>query len=65
MSIKVQVLNANLVAMYMSNGDEYHTSSATQSAGALVLRPVVVRQPHMGSHPQSVVRNMQAVTVTL
>jgi hypothetical protein len=65
MRMKVQVLNANLVPMYMPYGDEYHTSSATRSASALVLRPVVVRQPHMGSHPRSVVRNMQAVTVTL
>jgi hypothetical protein len=54
MSMKVQVLNANLVAMSMPYGDEYHTSSATRSAGASVLRPVVARQPHMGSHPQSV-----------
>jgi hypothetical protein len=65
MSVKVQVLNANLVAKYMPYSDEYHTSSATRSAGALVLRPVVVRQPHMGSHPRPGVRNMLSVTVTL
>jgi hypothetical protein len=50
MSMKVQVLNANLVAMCMPHGEECHTSSAKRSAGASVLRSVVVRQPHMGSH---------------
>jgi hypothetical protein len=76
MSMKVQVLNANLVAMCMPHGEECHTSSAKRSAGASVLRYVVVRQPHMGSHPRSVllsppayyellVFNMQAVTVTV
>jgi hypothetical protein len=65
MSMKVQVLNANLVAERMPCGDEYHTRSATRSAGASVLRPAVVRQPHIGSHPRSVVRKMQGLTVTL
>jgi hypothetical protein len=65
MSMLFQVLNANLVAMRMPYGDEYHTRSATRSAGASVLRRAVVRQPHMGSHPRSVVCKMQAVTVTL
>jgi hypothetical protein len=61
LSIKVQVLNANLVAMCMPYGDVYHTRSATRNAGASVLRAVVVRQAQMGSHPRPVVRNVQAV----
>jgi hypothetical protein len=63
-SIKVQVLNANLVAMCMPYGDAYHTRSATRNAGASVQRAVVGRQAHMGSHPRPVVRNVQAVIGT-
>jgi hypothetical protein len=44
LSIKVQVLNANLVAMCMPYGDAYHTRSATRNAGASVQRAVVGRQ---------------------
>jgi hypothetical protein len=61
LSIKVQVLNANLVAMCMPYGDAYHTRSATRNAGASVQRAVVVRQAQMGSHPRPEVRNVQAV----
>jgi hypothetical protein len=64
LSIKVQVLNANLVAMCMPYGDAYDTGSATRNAGASVQRAVVVRQAHMGSHPRPVVRNVQAVIGT-
>jgi hypothetical protein len=64
LSIKVQVLNANLVAMCMLCGDAYHVRSATQSAGASGQRAVVVRPPQMGRHPQSVIRNVQAVICT-
>jgi hypothetical protein len=64
LSIKVQVLNANLVAMCMPYGDAYHTRSAIRNAGASVQRAVVVRQAQMGSHPQTVVRNVQAVIGT-
>jgi hypothetical protein len=61
LSIKVQVLNANLVAMCMPYGDPYQTRSATRNAGASVQRAIVVRQAQMGSHPRPVVRNVQAV----
>jgi hypothetical protein len=61
LSIKVQVLNANLVAMCMSYGDAYHTRSATRNAGASVQRAVVVRGAHVGSHRRPVVRNLQVV----
>jgi hypothetical protein len=54
LSIKVQVLNANLVAMCMLYGDAYHTRSATRNAGTSVQRAVVVRQMQMGSHPRPV-----------
>jgi hypothetical protein len=64
LSIKVQVLNANLVAMCMPYGDAYHTRSATRNARASVQRAVVVRQAQMGSHPWPVVRNMQAAIGT-
>jgi hypothetical protein len=64
LSIKVQVLNANLVAMCMPYGDAYHTRAATRNAGASVQRAVVVRQAQMGSHPRPVVRNVQAVIGT-
>jgi hypothetical protein len=64
LSIKVQVLNANLVAMCMPNGDAYHTMSATRNAGASVQLAVVVQQAQMGSHPRPVVRNVQAVIGT-
>jgi hypothetical protein len=60
LSIKTQVLNANLVAMRMPYGDAYHTRSATRNGGASVQRTVVVRQAQVGSHPRSVVRNLQA-----
>jgi hypothetical protein len=59
------MLNANLVAERMPYGDEYYTRSATRSADASVLRPAVVRQPHMEGHPRSVVRKMQWMTVTV
>jgi hypothetical protein len=64
LSIKFQVLNANLVAMCMPYGDAYHTRSATRNAGASVQRAVVVRQARMGSRPRPVVRNAQAVIGT-
>jgi hypothetical protein len=64
LSIKVQVLNANLVAMCMPYGDAYHTRLVTRNAGASVQRAVVVWQGHMGSHPQPVVRNVPAVIGT-
>jgi hypothetical protein len=64
LSIKVQVLNAYLVAMCILYRDAYHTTSATWTAGASVQRAVVVRQAHVGSHPRSVVRNVQAVIGT-
>jgi hypothetical protein len=41
---KVQVLNANLVAMCMPSCDAYHTRSVTRNAGASVHRAVEVRQ---------------------
>jgi hypothetical protein len=62
--IKVKVLNANLVAMCMPYGDAYHMRSATRNAGASVQRAFVVQQAQMGSHPRSVVRNVQAVIGT-
>jgi hypothetical protein len=61
LSIKVQVLNANLVAMCMPYGDANHTRSATRNAGASVQRTVMVRQAQVGSHSRPVVRNVQAV----
>jgi hypothetical protein len=64
LSIKVQVLNANLVAMCMPYGDAYNTRSATRNAGASVQRAVMLRQAQMGSHPRPVVRNLQAVMGT-
>jgi hypothetical protein len=64
LTIKIHLLNANLVAMCMPHGDTYHTKSATQKAGASVQRAVVERQSQVGSHPRPVVRNMQAVTGT-
>jgi hypothetical protein len=64
LSIKVQVLNANLVAMCMPYGDPYHTRSATRNAGASVQRAVVVQQAQMVSHPRPVVRKVQAVIGT-
>jgi hypothetical protein len=64
LSIKVQVLIANLVAMCMPFGDAYHTRSAIRNAGASVQRACVVRQAQMGSHPRPVVRNVQAVIGT-
>jgi hypothetical protein len=64
LSIKVQVLNANLVTMCMPYGDAYHTRSATRNAGASVQRAVVVKQAQMGSHPRPVVWNVQAVMCT-
>jgi hypothetical protein len=60
-SIKVQVLNANLVAMCMPYGDVYHTRSATRNAGALFQHAALVRQVQMGSHPRPVARIVQAV----
>jgi hypothetical protein len=41
LSIKVQVLNAKLVAMCIPYGDAYHTRSASRNAGAVVQRPAV------------------------
>jgi hypothetical protein len=64
LSVKVQVLNANLVAMCMPYSDAYHTRSATRNAGASDQRAVVVRQAQMGSHQRPVVRNVQAVIDT-
>jgi hypothetical protein len=64
LNIKVQVLNANLVAMCMPYGDAYHTRSATRNAGGSAQRAVVARQTQMGSHPRPVVRNVQAVIGT-
>jgi hypothetical protein len=61
LSIKVQVLNANLVAMCMPYDDAYNTRSATRITGASVQRAVVVRQAQMGSHQRPVVRNVQAL----
>jgi hypothetical protein len=62
LSIKVQVLNANLVAM--PYGDACHTRSAKPNAGASVQRAVVVQQAQMGNHRRPVVRNVQAVIGT-
>jgi hypothetical protein len=56
LSIKVQALNANLVALCMPYGDAYLTRSSTRKAGASVQRAVVVRQAQMGSHPRPVLR---------
>jgi hypothetical protein len=64
LSIKVQVLNASLVAMCMPYGYAYHTRSATRNVGVLVQRAVVVRQEQMGSHPRLVACNVQAVIGT-
>jgi hypothetical protein len=64
LSIKVQVLNANLVAKCMPYGDAYHTRSVTRNAGASVQRAVVVWQAQMGGDPRPVVRNVQAVIGT-
>jgi hypothetical protein len=64
LSIKVQVLNTNLVATCMPYDDAYHTRSAPRNAGALVQHAVVVRQVQMGSHPRPVARNAQAVIGT-
>jgi hypothetical protein len=64
LSIKVQVLNANLVAMCMPYGDGDHTRSATRNAGASVLRAVVVQQAQMGNHPRPVVGNVQGAIGT-
>jgi hypothetical protein len=64
LSIKVQVLNANLVAICVPYGNAYHTRSATRNAGASFQRAVVVQQAQMGSHPRPVVRNVQAVIGT-
>jgi hypothetical protein len=64
LSIKVQVLNANLVAPCMPYGDAYHTRSVTRNAGASVQRAVVVRQAQMGSPRRPVVWNVQAVIDT-
>jgi hypothetical protein len=64
LSIKVQVLDANLVAMCMPYGDAYHTRSATRNAGVSVQRAVVVQEAQMGGHRRPVVRNAQAVIGT-
>jgi hypothetical protein len=64
LSIKVQVLNANLVAMCMPYGDAYHTRSAPRNAGALVQHAVVVRQVQMRNHPRPVARNVQTAIGT-
>jgi hypothetical protein len=42
LSIKVQVLNANLVATCMPYADAYHTRSATRNAVASVHRAVFI-----------------------
>jgi hypothetical protein len=64
LSIDVQVLSVNLVAMCMQYGDAYHRSSATRNAGASVQRTAVVQQAQVGSHPRPVARNVQAVIGT-
>jgi hypothetical protein len=64
LNIKVQVLNANLVAMCMPYGDAYHTRSPPRNAGTSVQSAVVVRQSQMASHPHPLVRNVQAVIGT-
>jgi hypothetical protein len=64
LSIKVQVLNANLGAMCMPYGDAYHTRSVTRNAGASVQRAVVLWQAQIGRHPRPVVRSVQAVIGT-
>jgi hypothetical protein len=64
LSIKVELINANPIAMCMPYGDAYHTRSVTRNAGALVQRAVVVRQTQMGSRPRPVARNVQAVMGT-
>jgi hypothetical protein len=61
LSIKVQVLNENLVAMCIPYGEAYHTRSAARNAGALVQHAVAVRQVQMGSHPRPVARSIQGV----
>jgi hypothetical protein len=60
LSNKVQVLNANLVAMCMPYGDPYRT----RNAGASVQCAVAVRLVQMGSHPWPVARNVLAVIGT-
>jgi hypothetical protein len=64
LGIKVQVLNANFIAVCMPYGDAYHASSAPRNAGASVQHAVVVRQVQMGGHPRPVARNVQAVIGT-
>jgi hypothetical protein len=64
LSIKVQVLNANLVAMCMPYGDAYPRRSVSRNAGASVQRAVVMWQAQMGRHPRPVVRNVKAVIGT-
>jgi hypothetical protein len=64
LSIKVQELNASLVAKCMPYGDAYHTRSTTRNAGASIQHAVVARQAQMGIHPRPVVRIVQAVIGT-
>jgi hypothetical protein len=59
--IKVKVHNENMVAPCMLCCDAYHTRPDTQNAGASGQLAVVVRQSQLGSHPRSVVRNVQAM----
>jgi hypothetical protein len=43
LGIQVQVLNANLIVMFMPYGDAYYTRSPSWNACASVQRDVVVR----------------------
>jgi hypothetical protein len=65
LSIKVQLLNPNLVAMSMPYVDAYDTRLATRNLGASIRRPVVIRESQTGSHTRSVARNVLAVIATV
>lgn len=60
LSIKVQVLNGNLVATCMPDRDAYLARPATRKAGTSVQRAVTVWQSQMGGHTLSLVRNTLA-----
>jgi hypothetical protein len=51
LSVMVQVLDANVLAMCMPFGDTYHTRPATSNASASVHRAVAARLSQMGSDP--------------
>jgi hypothetical protein len=49
LSIKVQVLNANLVSMFVRYGDAYDAKPPALNACPLVHRAVAARQSQIGS----------------